>query len=254
MSIFAPDALKGKLFLVTGSSSGLGKAAAKMIAECGGQVLASGRNKSRLAACIEAMAGTNHVALPFELSNADEVADWVKSIAGKYGSLSGIFHSAGSELVLPARMIKQSNLEHLLESNFFAAFGIARASSSKGVITDGGSIVFMSSVAGFRGQLGLSAYSAVKSGVDAMVRSLSCELAPRKIRVNSIMAAAVETEMHARLVVASSKEAISDYERKHLLGFGQPEDVANAVLFLLSDASRWVTGTNLVIDGGYMVR
>ena len=254
MSIFATDALKGKTFLVTGASSGLGKATAIMIAECGGQVLVSGRNESRLTACIEAMKGTNHIALPFDLSNADEVADWVKSIAEKYGHLSGIFHSAGVELVRPVKIIKQSHLEHLLQSSFFAAFGIARASSSKGVITDGGSIVFMSSVAGSRGQLGLSAYSAVKSGVDAMVRSLSCELAPRKIRVNSIVAAAVETVMHARLAAANSTETMSDYEGKHLLGFGKPEDIANAVLFLLSDASRWVTGTNLVIDGGYMVR
>jgi NAD(P)-dependent dehydrogenase (short-subunit alcohol dehydrogenase family) len=254
MSIFAADALKGKTFLVTGASSGLGKATAIMIAECGGQVLASGRNESRLTACIEAMKGTNHIALPFDLSNADEVADWVKSIAKKYGALSGIFHSAGLGLVLPARMIKQSHLESLLQSSLFAAFGIARAASSKGIITDGGSIVFMSSVIGSRGQLGMTAYSAVKSGIDGMVRSLACELAPRKIRANSILAGAVETEMIAEWRAISDKAAVAELEGRHLLGFGNPEDVANIVLFLLSDASQWITGTNLVIDGGYMVR
>ena len=254
MSIFAADALKGKTFLVTGASSGLGKATAIMIAECGGQVLVSGRNESRLTACIEAMKGTNHIALPFDLSNADEVADWVKSIAKKYGALSGIFHSAGLGLVLPARMIKQSHLESLLQSSLFAAFGIARAVSSKGIITDGGSIVFMSSVIGSRGQLGMTAYSAVKSGIDGMVRSLACELAPRKIRANSILAGAVETEMIAEWRAISDKAAVAELEGRHLLGFGNPEDVANTVLFLLSDASQWITGTNLVIDGGYMVR
>lgn len=253
MSTFASDALKGKVFLITGASSGLGRATAIAIAECGGQVLASGRNHSRLEATVDSMMGGDHVFLPFELSNADGVANWVKSIAEKYGSLSGIFHSAGSELLLPARMTKQPDLEALLQNNFFPAFGIARASASKGIIADGGSIVFMSSVAGVRGQAGMTGYSAVKSAICGLVRSLSCELAPRKIRVNSIMAAAVETEMHERLMAASSREARSEYEAKHLLGFGKSEDVAQAVIFLLSDASRWISGTNLVIDGGYTV-
>jgi NAD(P)-dependent dehydrogenase (short-subunit alcohol dehydrogenase family) len=254
MSTFISSALQDKVFLVTGASSGLGKAAAIAIANCGGQVIAAGRDVSRLENLLAAMSGSNHIIFPFEMTNADEVADWVKLIAGKHGSLSGVFHAAGSELILPSKMTKQAHLDHLLQGSFFAPFGIARAAASKGVITDGGSIIFMSSVAGSRGQQGLTAYSAVKSAIDALVRSLSCEFATRKIRVNSIMAGAIKTEMHSRLAASSSTEAMSDYEHKHLLGFGKPEDVANAVLFLLSDASSWITGTNLVVDGGYMVR
>lgn len=255
MKIFAPDALTGKTFLVTGASSGLGKAAAILIAECGGRVLVSGRDRSRLAVSIEMMSGDIHVALPFTLSTADAMTDWIKSIATEYGALSGIFHAAGTALIRPARMTQQSHLEDLLQSSLYSAFGIARAASSKGVVMDGGSIVMMSSVAGSRGQSGMTAYSAVKAGIDGLVRSLACELSQRQIRVNSIAAGAVETEMHAKLTSAiAGTPMLENYEQEHLLGFGQPEDVANAALFLLSDASRWVTGTNLVIDGGYMVR
>ncbi len=255
MNIFAADALTGKTFLVTGASSGLGKAAAISIAQCGGRVLASGRDRPRLETAIAAMNGDIHVALPFTLSTADAMTDWIKSVATEYGALTGIFHAAGTALIRPARMTQQSHLEDLLQSSLYSAFGIARAAASKGILTDGGSIVMMSSVAGSRGQSGMTAYSAVKAGIDGLVRSLACELAQRQIRVNSIAAGAVETEMHAKLTSAiAGTPMLENYEREHLLGFGQPEDVANAVLFLLSDASRWVTGTNLVIDGGYMVR
>ncbi len=253
MKIFASDALLGKTFLVTGASSGLGRATSILIAACGGQVLASGRDSSQLAASINLMQGDKHIALPFTLSTADSLADWIKSVTLEYGALSGIFHSAGTALIRPARMTQQYHLEELMQSSLYSAFGIARAAASKGIIIDGGSIVMMSSVAGARGQSGMTAYSAVKAGIDGLVRSLACELAPRKIRVNSIAAGAVETEMHTKLTTNIAGTPMLDkYEQDHLLGFGQPEDIANAALFLLSDAAKWVTGTNLIIDGGYM--
>jgi NAD(P)-dependent dehydrogenase (short-subunit alcohol dehydrogenase family) len=151
-------------------------------------------------------------------------------------------------------MIKQAQLNDVLGSSLFAAFGIARAMSAKNALVDGGSIVFMSSVAGSTGQVGMTAYSAAKAGIDGLVRSLACELAVKKIRVNSIAAGAVHTAMHDRLTKGSGDEATLAYSQSHLLGFGQAEDVAQAALYLLSPLSRWVTGTTMVVDGGYMVR
>ncbi|MDC6130107.1 SDR family oxidoreductase, partial [Burkholderia gladioli] len=134
------------------------------------------------------------------------------------------------------------------------AFGIARAAARKGVMEDGASLVLMSSVAASTGQVGMTAYSAAKAGIEGLVRSLACELAPRRIRVNAIAAGAVRTAMHERLTRGSPDEAVAAYESSHLLGFGEPEDVAGAALFLLSGASRWITGTALAVDGGYRVR
>jgi NAD(P)-dependent dehydrogenase (short-subunit alcohol dehydrogenase family) len=112
----------------------------------------------------------------------------------------------------------------------------------------------MSSVAGSTGQVGMTAYSAAKSAIDGMVRSLACELASRQIRVNSIAAGAVHTAMHDRLTKGSSDDATHAYANAHLLGFGTPLDVAQAVIYLLSPASRWITGTTMFVDGGYAVR
>jgi NAD(P)-dependent dehydrogenase (short-subunit alcohol dehydrogenase family) len=112
----------------------------------------------------------------------------------------------------------------------------------------------MSSVSALRARQGMSAYSASRAAVDGMVRVLAWELAERRIRVNSIIAGAVETAMHDDFVQTASEELVRNYQQLHLLGFGKPEDVGYAAMFLLSDASRWVTGTNMVVDGGYTAK
>jgi NAD(P)-dependent dehydrogenase (short-subunit alcohol dehydrogenase family) len=152
------------------------------------------------------------------------------------------------------KMTKGAQTAQIFGSSIFAGLGIARAASRKGVLNDGASLLFMSSVAGARGTAGMVAYSAAKAAVDGMVRSLACELAARNIRVNSIAAGAIKTEMHERLSRSLNAEGIAEYEGRHLLGFGTSEDVANAALFLMSDASRWITGTSMAVDGGYAAR
>lgn len=252
--VFNPAALAGKRILVTGATSGIGRAASTIFAAHGAELIVTGRNKERLQNVLSDLSGKGHVGLTLELTDADCVADWIKDLTSNHGVLNGIFHSAGIELVRPARMIKQEHLNHIYSSGLNAAFGIARAASARSCLADDGSVVFMSSVAGLTGQLGLAAYSAVKAGVDGMVRSLACEFASRGVRVNTIAAGAVKTEMHERITRGGGAEAAAAYEASHLLGFGSPIDIANAALFLQSDASKWITGTTMVVDGGYTVR
>lgn len=254
MTTFQNDYLAGRRYLVTGASSGIGKATAEAIAACGGQVIAAGRDAARLQGVLAGLAGSGHVAAQASLTDADTTADWVKTLVTEHGQLDGVFHAAGIELIRPVRLTKQAQLNEIMSSSLFAAFGIARAMSQKGALADGGSIVFMSSVAGASGQVGMTAYSAAKAGIDGLVRSLACELAGRRIRVNAIAAGAVQTAMHERLVKGGGAGAVTDYENSHLLGFGEPADVANAGLFLLGEAGRWVTGTTLVVDGGYLCK
>ncbi|WP_369973906.1 SDR family NAD(P)-dependent oxidoreductase [Pelomonas sp. KK5] len=250
--MFKNDMLSGQRFLVTGASSGLGRAVAESIAACGGQVLGAGRNVERLQAARSSWPGQGHVACIQELGDADATAEWTKAVAQEHGSLNGIFHAAGTELLRPIRMSKQAQFNEAFGSAFFAAAGLARAASQKGVMVDGGSLVFMSSVAGSAGKVGMSAYSASRAAVEGMVRSLACEFAPRRIRVNAIAAGAVQTPMHDRITQGAAQDVVDAYASSHLLGFGEPSDIANAAVYLLSPAGRWITGTTMAVDGGYI--
>ena len=252
-TVFSKDCLVGGTYLVTGASSGIGQDTARLIAQCGGRVILSGRNELRLNETLSSLEGNGHTISSVDLVDADQTAEWMKNVIAEHGTLSGVFHSAGVGFVRPIRLVKQTQINDVFGSSLFAAFGIARVAAKKNAIVDGGSLVFMSSVAGSTGQQGMTVYSAGKAGIDALVRSWACEMASRKIRVNSIVAGAVKTAMHDKLAETSS-DAMSEYEKSHLLGFGEVNDISNAAIFLLSPASNWITGTSLVVDGGYKVR
>lgn len=251
---FANDALTGKRILVTGASSGIGQETAIRLAAHGASLIIMGRDEGRLAATADRLAPGDHVARAGDLTDADAVAELVGDIAKEVGALHGVFHSAGSSLVLPAKLTKNRHLDEVFGAGFRGAFGVARAAAKKGVMIEGGSLVFMSSVSSLRGRQGMVAYSAAKGAIDGMVRALATELAGRAIRANSIISGAVETQMHNNFVESVDDTLVANYRNLHLLGFGNPGDIADAALFLLSDASRWITGSSMAVDGGYTAK
>lgn len=251
---FSADALSGKRILVTGASSGIGRQAAIALSRVGASLVIIGRDEGRLAATGDELSAGDHRVRAGDLSDADATADMVLAIARELGPLHGVFHSAGSSLVLPAKLTKNRHLDDVFGAGFRGAFGLARAASKKGVVVDGGSLVFMSSVSSLRGRQGMVAYSAAKAAVDGMVRALATELAARGIRANTIASGAVETQMHNDFVNSVDETLIDNYRNLHLLGFGTPSDIADAAIFLLSDASRWITGTTMAVDGGYTAK
>jgi NAD(P)-dependent dehydrogenase (short-subunit alcohol dehydrogenase family) len=252
--IFTKDCLAGRRLLITGASSGLGRAAAVATASCGATLVISGRDASRLEETRASLPGTGHTSLATDFRTADETTEFIKGIVKQGGLLDGIFHAAGISMTLPVRLIKQQQIDEVFRSSVYGAFGISRAAAQKNVMRDSGSIIFMSSISALKGHNGMTVYSSAKAAVDGLVRSAAMELAPRNIRVNSILCGAVYTEMYAREVDRMGPEWIASIGAKHPLGFGQTDDISNAVIFLLSDASRWITGSAMAVDGGYMAQ
>jgi NAD(P)-dependent dehydrogenase (short-subunit alcohol dehydrogenase family) len=241
--------LKGKTILVTGASSGIGKQTAITLSILGARLVLVARDISRLKETASQMNHSNHHIIPFDLNNTDEIPHWMMSISEDIGPLDGLVHSAGIVQLQPLRYLKQNDLESLMRINLFAAMALAKGYRQRGVCNKGGSIVFLSSVRGISGEAGVAAYAASKGALISMTKSLAVELAPEKIRINCVAPGLVQTEM-----VNNDKQLPAQLERmeqQHLLGIGTPEDVANAIAFLLADTGKWITGTTLVVDGGY---
>ncbi|MBX3436699.1 MAG: SDR family oxidoreductase [Planctomycetaceae bacterium] len=249
--MFATDALIDRTILITGASSGLGRATAVLLSRMGARIIAVGRNEDRLIATASQLSGAGHVVRPFDLAAVEAIPEWLQSLAAECGPLRGVVHSAGVHLARPLQMLKADAVQQLLTVNVTAALMLAKGLRQRAVHESPASLVLMSSVMGQVGQAGVTAYSASKGAVDALCRSLALELATQGIRVNAIAPGQVETEMAEQQRGSLTTEQFERIRSMHPLGLGRAEDVASAVAFLISDASRWMTGTTLTVDGGY---
>ena len=246
-----PLTLTDRCILVTGASSGIGRETARLISQLGARVVLVGRNEDRLAETLRSLDGDGHRVEPFDLAATDEIPRWLKGVTALSGPLHGLVHSAGIHKLRPIRVSNAKTVEDVMRINVGAAIGLARGFCQKGVCAPGGSLVFLSSVAALTGQAGLAAYAASKGAIVALTRSLAVELAGERIRVNCVAPGVVATEMGQGLLAMLTPEQGAALEAMHLLGLGEARDVSYAIAFLLAETSRWITGTVLVVDGGY---
>lgn len=247
--------LTGKNIIVTGASSGLGRATCIVLSRLNATVCLIARDKYRLEETASQMEGNSHIVVPFDLCDFTGYKNLFEHIVQHIGKLNGLVHFAGARKTLPLRVMKVDSLKELIEINLYAFIELAKFFTKKSVVhPEGGSIVAASSVLSLRGAPALTGYGASKAAVDGAVRSLACELASRKIRVNSIAPGHVETKMNLKVKETLSEEAYDQIIKSHPLGIGQPSDVANLVAFLLGDEAKWITGTTIPIDGGFSVR
>lgn len=244
--------LDGKNIIVTGASSGIGKQCAIECSKQGANVVLIGRNTNRLQQTFGELMGENHLYYKQDLTDFDSIADVVTDVVSRLGAINGLIHSAGIELVLPLKLLTHKHYEKVFSINVIAGYEIAKQVTKKKFFSEnGGSLVFIASVTGIKGEAVKLAYSSSKAAVINGVKSLALELASRKIRVNALSPAVCETQMSRAFLDKLSPEANEAIIKKHPLGLGQTDDIAYGCIYLLSDASRWVTGTNLVIDGGF---
>lgn len=246
-----PITLTGQKILVTGASQGIGQASAVLLAELGAALVLVARNQSALEDLRRSLPGSGHVVLPCDLSDHKQFGDLFAKACENGEKFTGFLHAAGIAPVLPLKALSSKVLHDVFDINFFSFMELTKY-FIKPKFSTGGSIVAISSVSALAGWQGLSAYGASKGALISAVKSLAVELAPRKYRVNTIAPSNIKTEMLEKMLAMLSDDEVAKVEAKQPLGFGKPEDVANAAAFLLSSASSFITGTVLVVDGGYL--
>jgi NAD(P)-dependent dehydrogenase (short-subunit alcohol dehydrogenase family) len=251
-----PFDLSGKNIIVTGASSGIGRQCAISCSFMGAIVILLGRNNDRLKETLDNMdVPLRHLTFSADLTNYEKTQDVVDQVVAKAGKIHGLINCAGISTTLPFSQGKPEKMDEFFHANVHSAMNLTRIVIKQSNISEeGASVIFISSVMGIAGENGKSLYSMTKGAIIAGARSMAVELAPRNIRINCISPGVVESPMSKSAVYSRNEESLNKIKALHPLGLGQPEDVAYACIYLLSNASRWVTGTNLIVDGGYTAR
>jgi len=245
--------LANQTILITGASSGIGRAVAEACANAGASVVLIARDTERLNQVKRSLTGKGHVAYSLDLSKVDFIASEIETILRELPPINGLVHAAGITATHPFKYAKPDHFQQLFTINVQAALELTRV-CTKSFAAKPMSIVFISSVMALVGEKAKAGYSMSKGALLAASRSLALELAAKNIRVNCVSPGVVETPMTKNATYHQNPQAHQAILDKHPLGLGQPKDVASAVHFLLANASSWITGANLVVDGGYTAR
>lgn len=244
-----PFSLSGKTILVTGASSGIGRGIALQCAGMGGQMILTGRDENRLAAVKAGIQDGKAVSIIADQSKDEDLL----ALSEALPVLDGIVLNAGLLKTTPVGFIKRENFEELFNTNLFGPALLVKHLLKQRKIRKGGSVCFISSIAAQYVHPGNAVYGATKGAVNSFTRSLALELAPKGIRVNAILPGMIETSLMDESPI--DKEHLLTHVKNYPLGrFGQPLDVANLAIYLLSEASVWMTGSLLTLDGGYSLK
>ena len=244
-----PFSLEGKTVLVTGASSGIGQATAIACSCLGANVVVTGRNADRLQATVNQLQKQPTAQIEADLTNYDAVENLVASLP----PLDGAVLCAGNSTTLPLQFGTREKFDEMFDVNFFAPVELMRLMYKKKKLQKGASVVLIASIGGTHSFMpGNGIYGASKAALNSVMKYAAREYAPRKMRVNSICPGMVDTPLIHRGTI--TEEQLAEDAKRYPLGrYGQPEDIANAAVYLLSDASSWVTGHDLVIDGGFSI-
>ncbi len=238
--------LTNKNILVTGASSGIGQSIAYGIAAAKGGVVITGRSEERLAKTFANLKGEGHSSLTANLT----MDGAINKLVDELPILDGIVHSAGITTHMPAKFLRETDYDKLFLINYKVPLMLTARILKKKKLKDGGSIVFLSSLGAKHPYFGGTLYRSSKAALESYAQTLALELAPKKIRANSLAPTFVKTPMVEGAGQTISEDRLAEFEKSSLLGFGFPEDVSNACVFLLADASRWISGATIPL-GGY---
>lgn len=245
-----PFSLSGKTVLITGAASGIGRATAKQCHNMGASLVLLDLNENGLKSVKEEIGESNIISFALNLTDYNRLCE----VIGQLPKLNGVFSNAGIVKSLMAKFSGKEDMEKIFEVNTFSHINLVQQLIAQKKLNKGASIVFTSSMSGvYAGLVGGSLYGATKAAIAGYCKALAIELAPRGIRVNTIHPGMIETPL--TVGTALSQDVLDEDAKNYPLGrYGKPEEVAYAVVYLLSDATVWMTGSQLLLDGGYSVK
>ena len=249
---YNPFSLSGKTILVTGASSGIGRATAIECSKMGAKVVVTGRNAERLQETMNQLEGAGHQQVIAELTSSDDLTRLVE----ESGSLDGLVLCAGKGFILPFQFCSRDKFDDVFNVNFFAPVELLRVLAKKKRLNVGASVVLVASIGGTPGGRitpGNDVYGSAKAALVSMMKYAARELSPRKIRVNTVNPGMVNTPLIGAGGQLTEEQYKADVQKYPLKRYGEPIDIAHGIIYLLSNASSWVTGHSLVIDGGVTI-
>ena len=245
-----PFSLAGKTILVTGASSGIGRAVAISCSQLGASLVITGRNEIRLTETFSMLEGTNHQLICADLTKPDDMDKLVEQLP----KLDGMVNNAGIAKPLVLQLTETEDVNEIMQINALVPIHLTRLVLQHKKLKKGASLVYISSINGNNcAYIGSTIYAASKSALTGFMKSVALELAPRGIRANCINPGMIETDLLKDGSVGQ-EEMETDRLKYPLKRYGKPEEVAYAAVYLMSDATQWVTGSSLLIDGGYTLQ
>ena len=246
---YNPYSLEGKRILITGASSGIGRTTAIECSKLGAELIVTGRSKERLDKTLEDLNGNGHKSILADLTIKKDIEELVNQIV----SLDGVVLCAGQGTVVPFKMSKREKMEPIFNVNYFSPVELLRLLVCTKKLNESASVVFVSSIGGVEAfTVGNGIYGASKAALNSMMKFCALELAAKKIRVNSVNPGMVNTSL-IKDGALSEEQHQADMQKYPLKRYGEPVDIAYGIIYLLSNASSWVTGHSLVIDGGVTI-
>lgn len=249
-----PFSLDGKTIVVTGASSGIGRECAIRFCKFGARLVLIGRNLEELKITASLCDQTKCTFYSYDLTDLSGIGQLVSNIVQDNGPVSGFLHAAGIQKTMPYSHCSLEDYHNVMDVNFISSMELIKHLSKKSNRTPTASFVLISSITAIVGRPGVVTYAASKGAMVSAVKSLSIEIAPKGMKINCISPGTVMTPLMTSMMESLTEEQRQKRKEGFLLGLGQPEDIANAAIFLLSDASRWITGQNIIVDGGYTIQ